>query len=440
MGDAEDGWTEPPVENRRRALAVVFGIVFVDLLGFGILIPIVPLYASAFGASEFVVGVLIASYSMTQFLFAPILGRLSDERGRRPILLLSLFGSVVAWTLFGLAGGLAVLFLARLLAGAMGGNIATAHAYVADVMPPEKRARGLGLIGAAFGLGFVFGPALGGVFSAPSTVAAADRLLPAAVPITQFTLPSFVAAAVSLLNLLLAAMVLPETNEGTATITEEPSRVQRLLGALENPALRGLIVSFFLFSFAFSAMESMFVLFTRDLYGYGPTMNGYVLAYLGVVIAVVQGGVVGRVTERFGELTVAVVGVGVELVTLSSLPFSPVLGGFLPDIAVPGAGLTLSGGLLALLIVLTGLSIGNGFANVSLNALVSRSAAEDRQGGAFGLTQSAGSLARASGPVLAGLLYTAGGYWVPFVLAGVLMLPILAILLGVLERPSPVPS
>src|SRR6056297_1743444 len=192
------------LENPRRAMGVIFAIVFVDLLGFGILIPIIPLYAEHFGANEFVVGLLLASYSVMQFLSAPVLGRLSDERGRRPILLLSLFGSVVAWTLFGVAESLVVLFAARLLAGAMGGNIATAHAYVADVMPPEDRAKGLGLIGAAFGLGFVFGPALGGVLSSTAALDAARGLLPAVVPVTEFTLPSFGAAAITGVNLVAA--------------------------------------------------------------------------------------------------------------------------------------------------------------------------------------------------------------------------------------------
>ncbi|MFB6070538.1 MAG: MFS transporter [Halanaeroarchaeum sp.] len=438
--DAGDGWEEPPVESTRRALGVVFAVVFVDLLGFGILIPILPLYAEQFGASEFVVGLLIASYSMTQFLAAPVLGRLSDERGRRPVLLLSITGSVIAWTLFGLAEGLVVLFLARLLAGAMGGNIATAQAYIADVMPPEDRAKGLGLVGAAFGLGFVFGPALGGVFSSDAAVATGRSVLPAVVPVSKFTLPSFAAAAISLLNLVGAFVVLPETNVGSES-QDRRSRVQRLVDALSDPSLNALILSFFLFSFAFSAMESMFVLFTKDVYGYGPTTNGYILAYLGVVIAIVQGGLVGRVTDRFGERSTAMWGVALELVTLAALPFSPWLGGLLPAVGpLVGVLPVLPGTLLALLVVLTLLSVGNGFANVSLNTLVSTTAAEDEQGGAFGLTQSAGSIARATGPVLAGLLYTAFVYWVPFVLGGLLMIPIMYVLVRVVrngESPTP---
>jgi len=413
------------LENPRRAMGVIFAIVFIDLLGFGILIPIIPLYAEHFGASAFVVGLLLASYSITQFVFAPVLGRLSDERGRRPILLLSLFGSVVAWTLFGLAGSLAVLFVARLVAGAMGGNIATAQAYIADVTSAEDRAKGLGLIGAAFGLGFVFGPALGGVFSSPGVVQFARDVLPAVVPVGQFSLPSFAAAAISAINLVVAFAVLPETRRRREP-TERQGRVAQLVDAITSPALGGLIASFFLFSLAFSGMESMFVLFTKDAYGYGPAMNGYVLAYLGVVIAIVQGGLVGRLTKCYGEQRLAVTGVALELLTLAALPFSPRLGAGLPtlDLSV----VQIPGALLALLVVLTVLSVGNGLANVSLTTLVSKSAPDEEQGGAFGLTQSAGSIARAIGPVLAGLLYSAIVFWLPFVLGGLLMLPILYVL------------
>lgn len=419
-----------PIERPRRALATVFFIVFVDLVGFGILIPVIPLYAESFGASEFVVGLLVAAYSFFQFLGAPILGRLSDERGRRPVLLLSLAGSVIAWTLFGLAHALWVLFLARILAGLMGGNIATAQAYVADITAPEDRAKGLGLLGAAFGLGFVFGPAMGGVFSDPGVVSIARETLPAFVPITEFTLPSFVAALITGLNLLAAFVVLPETRpEGTERTADSPSRIQELVDAVTDPAIGGLVVAFFLFSLAFSGMEAMFVLFTGDIYGYGPAANGYLLAYMGVIIAIVQGGLVGRLTNRYGERPLAITGVGIELFALAALPFAPALGGFVPEIGpLLPVGPTLSSQVLALLVVLTALAVGNGFANVSLNTLVSRAAGSDEQGSAFGLTRSAGSLARTGGPIVAGALYASVAYWLPFVAAGLIMLPILAVL------------
>jgi len=442
-GGEEEGEEEgeealpPTVGSERRALATVFGIVFVDLVGFGILIPIIPLYAEAFGASEFVVGVLLASYSAFQFVGAPILGRLSDERGRRPILLLSLSGSVIAWTLFGLAGALWVLFLARILAGLMGGNIATAQAYIADVTPPEDRAKGLGLLGAAFGLGFVFGPAIGGFFSDPGLVASVDSALPAVVPIDRFSLPSFVAAGITAANLVAAFVVLPETNPrrertaGGADAVAEPSRLGRLLDALRDPAIGGLVVAFFLFSLAFSGMESMFVLFTKDVFGFGTTANGYLLAYVGIVVAIVQGGLVGRLANRFGEVGLAITGGVVELFALAALPFAPELGAALPRVGrLLPVGPTLTSGTIALLVVLTALAVGNGLANVSLNTLVSRSASAEEQGGAFGLTQSAGSLARTVGPVSAGFLYAAIDYRIPFVVAGLLMVPILYILVS----------
>lgn len=220
---------EPPVPgmNRRRVVGILFLVVFIDLLGFGILVPVIPLYAKFFGANEFIGSLLIAVYSLFQFAGAPILGRLSDERGRRPILLLSLSGSVIAWTLFGLAGelrgligpinGLVILFLARALAGAMGGNIATANAYMADITPSEDRARGLGILGAAFGLGFVFGPAIAGIVSSPTALSFFQATLPTFVPVTKFTMPSFTAAVLTAVNLGLAFLVLPEPRQHAAS-------------------------------------------------------------------------------------------------------------------------------------------------------------------------------------------------------------------------------
>jgi len=408
-------------ESRGRILGVVFAIVFVDLLGFGILIPVIPLYAESFGASEFVVGLLLASYSAMQFVAAPFLGSLSDRRGRRPVLLLSILGSVLAWTLFGLAWSLAVLFVARLVAGALAGNIAAAQAAIADVTPPEERAKGLGLVGAAFGLGFVFGPALGGLLSSPGVLDAARSVLPAVVPVTKFSLPSFAAAAICLFDLVLAAAVLPETNTKNREV-DRTSRTDRLKRALSNPALAALVVAFFVASFAFSGMESMFVLFLDQIYGYGTTTGGYVLAYVGVVIAILQGGLVGRLTKRYGERALAIGGAALLAVSLVSLPFTPTIGDLLPAV-VPDHP------LVALLLVLTVLAAGNGLLNVSLSALVSRAATDDEQGGAFGLTQSAGSLARTVGPPVAGALYTVVGYWTPFVAGGVLVVPVAFVLL-----------
>ncbi|ELZ91578.1 arabinose efflux permease family protein [Haloferax mucosum ATCC BAA-1512] len=428
------------VENPRRALGVVFFIVFIDLLGFGILIPVIPLYALSFGATEFVGSLLIASYSAMQFLAAPFLGRISDARGRRPVLLLSLSGSVIAWLLFGVAGSLTVLFVARMLAGAMGGNIATAQAYIADITAAEDRAKGLGLLGAAFGLGFVFGPALGGFFASEPVIAAARSVLPAFVPVSEFSLPSFAAALITGCNLVVAFFVLPESrppevrDRSPDPRYSRESRVELLLSALRTRGLGTLVVSFFLVSFAFSALESQFIFLTNDQYSYGATENALILTYVGIVLAVVQGGLVGPLTNRFGEYRLVVGGAAIQVVTLAVVPFSPVLGRLVPEVGrLLPVGPTLVPGVLALLAVMTPLSFGNALTNVSLNTLVSRSAGDEEQGGAFGLTQSAGSLARTFGPALAGGLYTAIGFWAPFVVGGALMIPIL-VLLGRLDR------
>ena len=438
-GDPDAATTDDdprPDASRRRVVGTLFLVVFLDLLGFGILIPVIPLYATFFGANEFIGSLLIATYSLFQFVGAPVLGRLSDERGRRPVLLISLTGSVVAWTLFGVAGelagllgavnGLVVLFLARALAGAMGGNIATANAYIADVTPPEDRARGLGILGAAFGLGFVFGPAIAGVVSSPPALAVFRDVLPAAVPVSEFTMPSFTAAVLSAGNLALAYLVLPEPRRRTRSTPASGSRLGRLLAALRSPGIGALVVSFFLASFAFSAFESQFIFLTNDRLGYATAENAVLLTYIGVLIAVVQGGIIGPLTERFGEYRLAVVGAAIQVVTLALVPFS------LSWAFVPSLGPVDAGGV-ALALVSTPLAFGNALTNVSLNALVSLDAGADEQGGVFGLTQSASSLARTFGPAVAGLLYVAVGYWFPFVVAGLLFVPVLA-LLGTVAR------
>lgn len=434
--DAGEDAVAVPGMTRRRVVGTLFLIIFLDLLGFGILIPVIPLYAKFFGANEFVGSLLIATYSLFQFAGAPILGRLSDERGRRPVLLLSLTGSVLAWTLFGLAGelgsaigaanGLVVLFFARALAGAMGGNIATANAYMADITPPEDRAKGLGILGAAFGLGFVFGPAIAGLVSSPAALSLFESVLPAAVPVSEFTMPSFTAAALTAGNLVLAFFVLPEPNRREVTTAEGESRLRQLYDAVRSPDIGSLVVAFFLASFAFSAFESQFIFLTSDRLGYGTAENAVLLTYIGVLIAIVQGGLIGPLTDRFGEYRLALVGAGVQVVTLALVPFS------LSWSFVPALG-PVESGAVALALVSTPLAFGNALTNVSLNALVSLNADADEQGGAFGLTQSASSLARTFGPAVAGLLYVAVAYWSPFVVAGLLFVPIL-VLLGLVTR------
>ncbi|WP_410765974.1 MFS transporter [Haloferax sp. DFSO60] len=428
----------------RRALAVVVAIVFIDLLGFGVVIPILPFYVRSFGVSDVYIGLLAASYSLMQFVFAPILGRISDQRGRRPVLMLSLVGSVLAWTVFGLAGevelvigttfAVATLFVSRMLAGAMGGNIATAQAYIADITPVERRAGALGLLGASFSLGFIFGPAIGGLMASEPVVTAARDVLPSFIPATRFSLPSFTAAAFSLVSLGSAFLFLREPERqrspaGQATTT----LISQFRDALSDDSLRGLVVAFFLVSVAFSGVQVMFIPYAADIYGYNETETALFLTYIGLLGTLNQGVVVGRLAKRYAEALLAVVGAICLAISLAVLPFSPNVGSLLPSISGPA---WLSPELLVLLLVGALLSFGNGMLNVSLSTLVSASASSERQGNAFGVTQGSGSLGRTIGPPTMAVFYVLA-YWSPFVAGAILLVPVVAILVTIVRRPRP---
>nr|WP_245758304.1 MFS transporter [Halogeometricum limi] len=415
---------------------MVVGIVFLDLLGFGVVIPILPFYVRSFEVSDVLIGLLAASYSVMQFVFAPFLGRLSDARGRRPVLMLSLLGNVLAWTVFGLAAevgllfgttaALATLFTSRMLAGAMGGNIATAQAYIADVTPAEGRAAALGLVGAAFGLGFVFGPALGGAAASAEAVSFAESVLPPFVPATRFSLPSFVAAGLSVLALAATAAFLPEPDRQRGE-AGQTTLVGQFVSALRDPVLRGLVLAFFLVSVAFSGVQVMFIPYAADLFGYDETQTALLLTYIGVLGVVNQGVLVGRLSRRYPERRIALAGATILVAALGTLPFSHLLGGF---VSLPAFGPAwFTGGVLVLLVVLACLSVGNSLLNVALSALVSRSVSADKQGNAFGVTQGAGSLGRTVGPPLMAALYVFV-YWSPFVAGALLAIPVVAILAG----------
>lgn len=417
----------------RRALATVVAVVFLDLLGFGIIVPILPFYVRSFGVSDVYIGLLAASYSAMQFLFAPLLGSLSDRRGRRPVLLLSVAGGAAAWTVFGLAGSVAVLFASRMLAGAMGGNLAAAQAYVSDVTPPESRAGAFGLVGAAFGLGFVFGPALGGFFASDPVVSAARSVLPAAIPATRFSLPSFAAAGLSLVNLAFAALFLEESrppkesraDSGVNPPAGRPSWIETFRVALADDALRGLVVAFFLLSVAFSGVQVMFVPFAADRYGYGASAIALLLTYVGVLGVVFQGVLVGRLSRRYAESSLAVAGTALLGAALAVLPFAPDLGrALVPRLGGPAF---LTREFVALVAVLPALSLGNALVSVSLTTLVSKAAGADVQGSAFGLAQGAGSLGRTVGPPVMAALYVVA-FWTPFAFGAGLLAAALVLL------------
>jgi DHA1 family tetracycline resistance protein-like MFS transporter len=273
----------------KPGLLVVYLTVFIDLVGFGIILPQLPYYAEAFGATGVWVGALLTAYSATQFLGASFLGRLSDRIGRRPVLLASLAGSAVSLVLSGLATSLATLVLARALAGLFGGSIAAAQAYVADSTTLEERARYMGFLGASIGLGFVLGPALGSGLAR-----------------FGFGTAAFVAAGLAAANLVFGLFKLPETHgpERRHLAASRPD-FSHLVAALRHPSMGRLLAATFLATLAFVAMEATFALLGEHRFGLDPARLGLVFTYVGVVIVVVQGGLVGPLAARFGERTLA---------------------------------------------------------------------------------------------------------------------------------------
>ncbi len=352
-----------------HGLAIVYVTVFVDLLGFGIILPQLPYYAESYGATGAWIGAIFASYSMAQFLGASILGRLSDRVGRRPVLLASLAGSAASLALSGVAGSLVVLLLARGLAGLFGGSIAAAQAYVADSTTPEERAKYMGLLGAAIGLGFVFGPAVG-----------------AGLARFGFGAAAFAAAAVAGANLLVGFFLLPETH-GPERRRPAASRIdmRHLLAALGHPSIGKLLGATFLATLGFVAMEATFALLGEAHFRLHAEGLGLVFTYVGVVIVLVQGGLVGRLAPRLGERRLAVSGAILMAIALAALPYA--------------------GGFRAALGALGLLALGQGLSSPALSTLLSRAADADEQGGLLGLGQSLAAAARAVGPVSAGWLY-----------------------------------
>jgi DHA1 family tetracycline resistance protein-like MFS transporter len=371
-------------------MAILFLIVFIDLVGFGVIIPLLPFYGVHFGASAAEVTWMMACYSLAQFFFSPILGRVSDHVGRRPVLLVSLVASVLSYLWLGFADALWMLFAARLLGGAGAGNIAAAQAYITDVTPPESRAKAMGMIGAAFGLGFTIGPALGGL------VAGSD---PGAGGLSR---PAFLAAGLSALAFFVALARLRESRppqvRGDAA---RPSRVKVARDIFGRPVLRQLILLFFIGTSAFAAMETTYALWTNSAFGWGPKQVGLVFLYVGLVLVVVQGTLIGRLSRRFGEARLVAAGSALIALGLAGLPFA----------------LTLP----RLMVVNTLLPLGMGLLNPSLTSLISKEAGADERGGVLGVSQSASSLARILGPAIAGPLFSAYGRDTPYYVAAAVM-------------------
>jgi len=355
--------------KRRSPLAIVFVTVLIDLIGFGIVIPILPLYADHFGASATTVGFLLATYSAMQFVCSPILGKLSDRIGRRPVLLASIVGTSLGFLIMGLARTLWLLFLARIVDGITGGNISTAAAYIADVTAPEERSRGMGLIGAAFGIGLIVGPAVGGLLSHIS--------MPA---------PFLFAAALAAANAVALYVLLPESLKDEHREHARHASIWQTLSESAGWQLRGVLMAAFFSVLAFSMLTATLALFTNKNadFLFDATHNGYLFAYMGLIGATIQGGLMGRLSRAFGDKTLAVSG---ALLTAAGVFLLP-------------SCLTMT----MLMLACTAIGIGNSLLTPTLNALASKAVDAASQGSALGVMTSVGSLARILGPPFGGWL------------------------------------
>src|SRR4030042_933238 len=383
---------------KNSRLLTIFLIVFVDLLGFSLILPLLPYYAGAYGATPTIIGLLVASYSAAQLIGAPLLGRLSDRIGRKPVLLISVIGTGIGFLLLGfadpighyLAGWiapqaanacvLAVLFISRALDGLTGGNITVAQAYITDVTDDQNRAKGLGLIGAAFGLGFIIGPAVGGALSN-----------------WGYNLPAFVAAFVSFINVLMIIFLLPEslTPERRRTASRPnrpPFTFSALKEALNRPKVGPLLQVRFFFALAFATFQTIFALYAQSI-GLSSQTTGFLLAYVGILSVVVQGGLIGLLTRRFSENVLIMTGLWIMTGALLAWSFATQLW-FLVVLILP---LAVAGGVL----------------NTVIQSSITKSVTRQEVGGILGITASLEAVARVIAPLAGGYLLQNLGLWAP---------------------------
>lgn len=381
-----------------RPLLVIFLTILVNLIGFGIIIPLLPFYATTFGASPLVVGLLFASFSLAQLFASPLLGAWSDRWGRRPILIFSLVGTVVSFVMLAVAHSLTMLFAARIVDGLSGGNITTARAYIGDIATEENRAKSFGMLGAAFGLGFIIGPALGGLFAHIS-----------------YTAPIWAAAAITVVAAFLAWFWLPETVHRVNAVAGSPWKALRELSG--RPNLRRLLAIDFLYWSSFGVYQTTFALFGAHRFAFDATHTGYLLAAFGFLGVIVQVGLVGPIVKRLGEkqtlmagLIFAAIGWGGSAMTHSLWVFMAML--------VPGA-------------------IGIGLCNPSLVSLVSGAAGRHEQGRVQGAAGALESLGRTLGPIWGNGALQFLGEGAAYGSAAIVLLATAALTRGY-EKPPPV--
>lgn len=372
--------------KNKKALTIIFLTVFIDLLGFGILIPILPTFASGqIGISDFGIGVIVAVYSLTQFLFNPIIGRISDRLGRRPVILVTLLITSLSYIVFSFSTTFLILFASRFLAGIGGSNIGAAQAYIADITDKNNRAKGMGMIGAAFGLGFVFGPIMGGFLSEYG-----------------YEYVGFASAGFSFLAFIFALIFLPESvieKKPMTNFSISLFKFDDFRNILKLPNVGIFIFLFFVIIFSVANIYGTFALLGQKYYGFTDRENGYLFGIIGIVSTIIQGGLIKRVSTLWSEKTIIILGLIFLMFGLGLLPYGSDF-----------TGVALVSAILA---------VGTGILQPTLISLVSKYSPEDKQGAILGFNQSIASLARVLGPLWGGFAFQALGYEAPFVTGGI---------------------
>lgn len=374
--------------KNKSALSLIFLTVFIDLLGFGILIPILPSFAiKELGVDEAAVGIAIAIYSFVQFIFNPVLGRLSDKHGRKPVIVMCLFINAVGYVIFAFTTSYIILLISRIVAGVGGSSIAVAQAYIADVTTKETRSKGMGLIGSAFGLGFVFGPLIGGFLSK-----------------LGYFETGMGAAAFSFIAFIVTIILLPESLKQKSEANQTKRKIfntEAVVKTFKNPSLAILISLFFILTFSFANIYGTFALLGLQVYGFTDLQNGYMFGIVGLSSAMVQGGLIGPITKLIGKKKILILGSVLIMVTLAIIPYA--------------------GNFLWLAVDSIFLSLGTGLLQPTLLSLISEVTSEAEQGMTLGVNQSLSALARMFGPLWGGFAFEFFGYPFPFLTGSAFM-------------------
>ncbi len=371
--------------KQNKQLFTIFLVVFIDLMGFGLILPLLPFIAEKFSASPQQIGILAATYSLFQFIAGPILGRLSDQYGRKKLLVISQFGTFLGFLLLASANSLPLLFLSRIIDGITGGNISIAQAYIADITDSKNRTSGMGVLGAAFGLGFIIGPSLGGLLSK-----------------NGFTLPALVAAGISLISMVVTSMLLKETVvKKRFNITKQQSALKKFATVIADKELQNYALIFFLLNLAFSSMQGIFALWAQARFNWTSQQTGYLLGFVGLLSVISQLKILPFVNKKLGERRTLKLGIPLMAFGLIALTLTP------------------SGGFVYLADVF--MVVGNSFVGPALQSLATKEVDPSEYGSTLGIFQSVGSLARIAGPASAGFVFAAH-HNLPFATGAVLIL------------------